>query len=121
GVPMEMPKIPAPDPAAAQVPSGYRVEVFARDLTYPTSIEFDDAGNAYIAEAGYVYGDEAAPARIWKVSGKGEMQVVADQLDGPVTDLMWHQGRLYISQRGKISALEQGGNVRDLVKGLPSF
>jgi glucose/arabinose dehydrogenase len=103
--PTDMPEIPAPDPAAAEVPEGYRVEVFAKDLIYPTSIEFGKNGEAYIAEAGYVYGDHAAPARVWRVSPDGELTIVADQLNGPVTDLLFHDGRLYISHRGKISVL----------------
>jgi len=118
----EMPRIPDPDPAAAWVPAGYKVEVFVRDLTYPSSIEFDPDGNAYIAESGYVYGDEAAPARIWRITPRGEMRIIADQLNGPVTDILWHEGRLLISHKGKISSVDsQGSAVRDLVTGLPSF
>lgn len=43
--------------------------------------------------------------------------VVADQLSGPVNDLLWHDGALYISQFGRISVL-QGSAVRDLVTDL---
>jgi glucose/arabinose dehydrogenase len=117
--PEGLPKIPRPDANAAQVPSGYRVEVVLANLTYPTSIEFDDAGAMYIAEGGYIYGDEIAPARILRVPPKGEAEVVADQLSAPITDLLWHGNRLYISHRGKISILESG-SIRDLVTGLPS-
>lgn len=57
------PEVPPPDPSAVQVPEGYRAEVVVTGLTYPTSVEFDDAGSMYIAEAGYSYGDELpAPA-----------------------------------------------------------
>lgn len=116
----ELPKIPPADARAADVPSGYRVEVAFASLMYPTSMEFDDRGATLIAEGGYIYGDEIAPARILKVVRDGEMQVVADQLSAPITDLLWHDGRLYISHRGKISVLERDG-VRDLVTGLPSL
>lgn len=119
--PGEMPQIPPADPAAAEVPEGYRVEVFAKDLIYPTSIEFGSDEDAYIAESGYVYGDPAAPARVWRVSKDGTMQIVADQLNGPVTDLLFHDGRLYISHKGKISVLEGGNRVVDLVTDLPSL
>ena len=118
--PVEDPKIPPPDPFAADVPQGYRVEVVASGLTFPSSIEFDDSGTMYIAEAGYVCGDIAAPARVMRVDNSGRIEVVADQLNGPITDLLWHAGQLYISHRGKVSVLV-GTEVQDIVTGLPSL
>jgi glucose/arabinose dehydrogenase len=119
--PRELPRVPAPAADAAEVPAGYRVEVVVSDLTYPSCVEPDDAGNLYVAEAGYVYGDEAAPARVWWVARSGEMRVVADQLNGPVTGLLWHRGQLYVAHKGKVSVLGEGGRVRDLVTDLPSL
>lgn len=118
--PEELPRVPRPDPRAALVPSGYRVEVAFANLAYPTCVAFDDQGTMFIAEGGYVYGDEVAPAQILRVRPEGEPKVIADQLNPPITDLLWHGGRLYISHRGKISVLDQGG-LRDLVSGLPSL
>lgn len=118
--PESLPAIPRPDANAAWVPPGYRVELVLADLTYPTSVEFDEAGNMYVAEGGYIYGDDIAPARVLRFPRKGDVETVADNLSGPVTDLLWHGKRLYISHRGKISVLENG-TVRDLVTGLPSL
>jgi glucose/arabinose dehydrogenase len=118
--PTEFPRVPPPDAAAAWVPRGYKVDIVLKDLTYASAVDVDDAGNVYVAEAGYVYGDLMAPARVWRVGAKGGVEVVADQLNGPVNDILWHQGRLFISHRGKISVLE-GKQVRDLVTGLPSM
>jgi len=122
--PRSLPTIPPPDPAAAEVPAGYRVEVMVAGLQYPSSVEFDDRGSMYVAEAGNIDGDWVAPARVIKYSQVSPTQrtdeVVADNLFGPVTDLLWHQGRLYISHRGKVSVLENG-RVRDLVTDLPSY
>ena len=42
--PKEFPRIPAPDASAAEVPDGYRAEVVLKDLTYPTSVTFDNEG-----------------------------------------------------------------------------
>jgi hypothetical protein len=33
--PREFPRIPEPDASAAEVPSGFRVEIVMKDLTYP--------------------------------------------------------------------------------------
>ncbi len=112
--------MPPPNANAAQVPAGYRVDVVLAGLTYPSSVEFDESGNMYVAEAGYVYGDEAAPARILRVSSSGTIEPVAQDLNAPVTDLLWHAGKLFISHRGKVSVLENG-TVTDIVTGLPSF
>jgi glucose/arabinose dehydrogenase len=119
--PKVFPKVPEPDASAVSVPSGYKAEVFMKDLIWPTSMEFDDKGNFYVAEAGYVYGDPFAPAQVLKISSGGDITRLADQLMGPVTDLLWYKDRLYVSQRGKISVIEADGQVKDLVTGLPSY
>jgi hypothetical protein len=116
------PKVPPPDASSADVPEGFRAEVVMSGLTYPTSVEFDDAGAMYVAEAGYSYGDESATPRILRVSQNGAIEVIAEGpvLNGPINDLLWHRGRLYVSHRGKISILEPDGRVLDLIAGLPS-
>lgn len=119
--PVALPATPDPDPAANQLPGGFRCEVAVRDLIYPTSIESDPAGNLYIAEGGYAYGDPFAPARILRVSPQGQLQVIAHDLAAPVTDLLWHQDHLYISQAARISRIESDGSIRDIVTGLPSY
>ena len=117
-----LPSVPPPDPAAAEVPPGFKVEVVMHGLTYPTSVEFDDRGNLYVVEAGYSYGDPSPKPRIIRVSAKGQVQTVVEgePLRGPVNDLLWHDGRMYVAHRGKVSVLEDGGRVRDIVTGLPS-
>src|SRR5687768_2865344 len=112
--PDELPKIVRPDPAAAEVPAGYRVDIVVSGLTYPSSVEFDNAGNLFVTEAGYVYGDEAAPTRILRISQSGGTTIVADQLNGPITDLLWHDNQLFISHKGKISVLN-GTNLQDIL------
>jgi glucose/arabinose dehydrogenase len=119
--PGDKPTIPAPDPKAAEVPAGYRVEVAFDQLMYPSSIEIAPDGTIFVAECGHFPGDESQPARILKLTGRGpgDRQVVAANLSPPITDILWHEGRLLISHRGKISVLE-GSSVRDLVTELPS-
>jgi glucose/arabinose dehydrogenase len=119
--PKEQPKVPDPDASAAQVPAGYKVEVFMKDLIWPTSVEFDNAGNVYVAEAGYVYGDLAAPPQILRISSAGQISRLATGFNGPITDILWHNGKLLVSHRGKISSVASDGVVTDLVTGLPSY
>jgi glucose/arabinose dehydrogenase len=118
--PKEAAKIPEPDAAAAWVPEGYKVEVFMKDLIWPSGIEFDESGNVYVAEAGYVYGDPFAPAQIFRITASGQINRYADGFNGPITDILWHMGKLYVSHKGKISAVGANGAVQDLVTGLPS-
>src|SRR5207244_3999157 len=49
--PTELPRIPAPDPKACELPPGFAAHLVATGLTYPTSIEFDARGAMYVAEA----------------------------------------------------------------------
>src|SRR3954452_8951478 len=114
------PQVPAPNPSAAEGTAGFRVEIVASGLTYPSSIEFDDEGMLYVAEAGYAFGDQSAPARVMRIRPDGRIEMVVDQLNAPITDLLWHKGRLYISHRGKVSVLV-GDRVQDIVTGLPSL
>ena len=118
--PTEAPRIPPPDAAAAQVPPGYKAEVVLAGLAYPSSVEFDPAGNMYVAEAGYVYGDESAQCRVLRVNPSGEVEVIAEQLSAPITDLLWHENKLYVSHRGKVSLIENN-TLRDIVTELPSL
>jgi len=119
--PKDMPKIPEPDASAAIVPAGYKAEVFMKDLIWPTCIEFDGNGNIYVAEAGYAYGDPFAPAQILRITPRGEITRYAEGFNGPIIDILWHQGKLYVSHKGKISAVGADGAIQDLVTGLPSF
>jgi glucose/arabinose dehydrogenase len=118
--PKEIPSVPPPDATAALVPAGYKVEVFMKDLIWPTSIEFDESGNVYVVEAGYTYGDPFAPAHVLQITSRGEIKRYANGFNGPITDILWHEGRLYVSHRTKISVVASDGSVSDVVTGLPS-
>ncbi len=118
--PKDVAKIPEPDAAAVWVPAGYKAEVFMKDLLWPSSIEFDKSGNIYVAEAGYVYGDPFAPAQVLRVTPGGQISRYANGFNGPITDLLWYQDKLFVSHKGKISTVDGDGTVHDIVSGLPS-
>ena len=129
-------------------PPGYKVEAWARDLSYPVDITFDDQGNAYVAEAGgHTYGtkpEKAPPAQIIKFSPEGtKRQVIvgkdsvlplavikkhetsAEMPEGiimPLTGCTWHDGTLYVSHRSRYSRVDPNtGDVKTIVNGLMSW
>ena len=104
--------------------TGYRIEPIIWNLTLPSSITFDDKNNMYITEAGFVYGGLVPTPRILKVNNQsGTISVLVDRnLNGPITDIEFYNGKLYVSHRGIISTVEpQTGIVKDIIIGLPSI
>ena len=118
----DRPAIPRPDPRAAEVPPGYRVEVALEGLMYPSSVEFDDVGRIYVAECGHMPGDSERAPRIlqFRPDGSGRKVFAEQGLLAPVTDLSWAHGKLWVSHRGKISYTD-GKTLRDVVTDLPSL
>lgn len=115
-----LPEVPSPSASAAYVAQGYYVQIVLNNLTYPSSLEFDDQGNLYVAEAGLAPGGQKAAPRIIRLRLAGQIDtVVSEGLLAPVTDLRWYQGKLYISHGVKISAWSEEGKLVDLVTGLP--
>jgi hypothetical protein len=77
----------------------------------------------YIAEAGFVYGGLQPIPRILKVDNEtGKVSVLVDRkLNGPITDIEFYDGKLYVSHRGIISTVDRHtGLVKDIIIGLPS-
>ncbi|MEU6405219.1 hypothetical protein [Streptomyces sp. NPDC046985] len=93
----------------------------ADGLDFPTSLAFDDDG-LYVAEAGLPFGGADPRGRIWRMSTDGAgRRLVADDLAGPVTGLLWHQGFLYASEggAGRITRIGPDGRRAVVVDGLP--
>ncbi len=116
-----LPSVPEPDADAAEVKAGFQVEVMMKNLTCPTSLEFDDEGNMYVAEGGYIRAGMHLPPRILRVTPDMRIQELTTPaiFHAPITDLLWHEGRMFIAHRGKISVIE-GDHVREIVSDLPS-
>jgi glucose/arabinose dehydrogenase len=144
--PAEKASAPRPvNPDDIQVPAGYKVEAAAKGLNFPTDITFSDRGEMFIAESGdHTYGiapPKVPPARILQVTPDGGTRVVYDNnvplpairqarssaempegLIGPVTGVTWHQGKLYVSHRSRVSVLDPAsGEFRTIINGLPSW
>jgi hypothetical protein len=86
---------------------GYTIQPVLWNLTLPSSLTFDDKGNMYIAEGGYSYGGLQPQPEILKVQQNGNTSIILDRLlNGPVTDITFHNGKLYVSHRGEISTVD---------------
>lgn len=110
------------DPRALDLPAGYRAEVVAKGFTYPTSLLLD-GDTVYLAEGGFAYGPKTTDARILRVDNRGRVREVARDFEGPINGLALHGGKLFVSHRGKITAVdpENNGERKDLVTRLPSL
>jgi hypothetical protein len=73
------------DPADIALPEGYRAEIAATGLTFPTGVEFDDKGGVYVVEAGYSYGEVWTVPRLLRIEpGERKFEVIASGEDnGP--------------------------------------
>jgi len=103
--------------------TGYRIEPVLWNLTLPTSVTFDNENNMYIAEAGFIYGGLQPIPRILKVNSQsGNISILVDRnLNGPITDIEFYDGKLYVSHRGIVSTVEPDRSiVKDIIIGLPS-
>lgn len=100
---------------------GYELELVASELTFPSSIVFDDDGELYIGEAGFSYGPAAAEARILHLQKDGNIREVASGFDKILTGLGWHNGYFYVVTGdfdGKVYRVTKDGNKEVLIRGL---
>jgi glucose/arabinose dehydrogenase len=103
----------------------YKIEVVAKDLTFPSAITFDDNGNIYVVETGYVYGEIWKEPKLLKLSGDKKVEIVKGSRNGPWTGVQFHNGNFYISEGGeaeggKILQVSPRGDIKVLVDNLPS-
>ncbi|MDQ3851207.1 MAG: hypothetical protein M3299_00055 [Thermoproteota archaeon] len=111
-----------PDVGNFQLPDGYTIHPLLWNLSLPTSVTFDTEGNMYIAEAGFAYGGLKPMPKIIKIANDGTMSILTDRgLNGPVNDIEYHEGKLYVSHRGIISTIDLATQLKeDIIVGLPS-
>jgi glucose/arabinose dehydrogenase len=105
------------DPTDIKIPDGYAIEAVITNLSVPTTAVFD-GDDLLIAESGWV---NTARPRVLRVRPDGQVSVVAsDGLEGPVTGLLLQNGQLFVSHKSKVSVVEAGLRLRDIVTDLPS-
>lgn len=114
------------DPADVALPAGYRAEVVARGLTFPTGVAFDDAGRVYVLEAGYSYGEAWTIPRLLAVEADATLREVARGDNPPWNGVAFHAGAFFVAEGGqreggRILRITPGGEVTALVEDLPSL
>jgi glucose/arabinose dehydrogenase len=107
-------------PTDIKVPEGFQVEVAVEDLAAPTMIAFDDQGRMLVAES--AYGDGGEP-KVTRIEVNGEKTVLAQGSafgsELPITAVAFHDGQVYVVHAGTISIIEEGGQLHNIVTGLP--
>ncbi len=115
------------NPADVGVPRGYRVEVVASGLTFPTGVAFDEKGVPHVVEAGYSYGEVFTTPRLLRVQPNGSVTEVArGEKNGPWTGVAYANGSFFVAeggqlQGGRILRISSDGRITALVEKLPSY
>jgi glucose/arabinose dehydrogenase len=113
------------DPTDVAVPAGYRVEVVATGLTYPTGVAFDDDRVPHVVEAGYSYGESFTTPRLVRIGKDGSVTEVArGGRNGPWTGVAYTRGAFYVAEGGQLEGgrilrITPEGRTTVLVENLP--
>jgi glucose/arabinose dehydrogenase len=107
-------------PTDINAPENFLVEVAVEDLAAPTMIAFDDQGRMLVAESAYGGGGEP---KVTRIESNGEKTVLAQGgafgSELPITAVAFHDGQVYVVHAGTVSIIEEGGQLRNIITGLP--
>ncbi|GHA69281.1 PQQ-dependent sugar dehydrogenase [Pontibacter akesuensis] len=115
------------DPGDIALPEGYKAEVVATGLTFPTGVAFDAQGQLYVVESGYSYGEVFLEPKLLRVEPNGTVATVATgQRNGPWTGVTFHNGNFFVGEGGeleggKILRISPEGSITPLVENLPTM
>lgn len=93
---------------------GYKIEVFAEGLSFPSSILFTEDGELLIA-SGYIAGYPTVSRLV-----NDHFEVIAENFNPPLSGINFRNGNLYVSHRGVVTVIKKDGTRQDIVTGLPS-
>lgn len=92
---------PVVDPNDVRVPDGYKVEVVAAGLSFPTGMGFAEDGTLFILEGGSTWPTRPAMLpRILQLHTDGSLEVFAQEVLGGPRGIAYHDGYIYISIKG---------------------
>ncbi|NEM96685.1 glucose dehydrogenase [Pontibacter sp. BT327] len=115
------------NPADVELPAGYKAEVVATGLTFPTDVAFDAQGQVYAIEAGYSYGEEFLEPKLLRIGPDGSKTTIATgAINGPWTGINFHDNAFYVAEGGqkeggKILKITSDGTITTLLQNLPTF
>lgn len=115
------------EPADISVMPGYKIELVARDLTFPAGVVFDESGSMYVIESGYSYGEIWTEPKLIRLDKDGTKTTIATgSKNGPWTGVVFHKGYFYVAEGGaleggKILRISKSGAIKVLTENLPSF
>src|SRR5690606_15405189 len=104
-------------PTDILVPPGYKVDLVASGLTFPSALTFDANGNLYIVETGYSYGEVWTDPKLVRINADRSTQLIATGgKNGPWNGVAFHEGNFYVSEGGaleggKILKVSPDGNI----------
>lgn len=112
---------------AVVVPRGFRVEIVAAGLTFPTGVALDAAGRVHVVESGYSYGEDFTEPRLLRIEPDGRTtRIASGGRGGPWTGVVFHEGSFFVAdgnvlEGGRLLRISPQGGIEVLVDGLPSF
>lgn len=113
------------DPADVALPDGYRIEVVADGLTFPTGLAFDDRGRPHVLESGYAYGEVITTPRLSRLEPDGSRTLVARGDDPPWNGVAHHDGAFFVAggtfEGGSVLRIGEDGEITTLLRDLPSL
>ncbi len=98
----------APNPHDIDLPAGYRIEVVADKLTFPTGVAFGDRGEIFVVESGYSYGEKLTRARVLQIEPGREPRELVTGDRGPWNGISYHEGALFVAHGGAVGG---GGRI----------
>ena len=116
---------PSSDPQV-HVPDGYRIERVAHGLTFPTGVAFDEAGQPFVVEGGYSYGEVFETPRLVAVEAGGALKEIARGDRHGWNGVAFADGAFFVAEAGitspgRILKLGKDGSTVVVVDDLPSL
>jgi len=99
-------------------------ELVADQLSFPTSICFDDGGVPHIAISGLPWDGAKRGGMVYAVDSEGKLNTIAEGFGYPVNGICFHKGSFIISDGGypgKIISLDPNGNQSIILDNLPGL